>query len=132
MYQKLLNTGNQIRGTLWKIFKSEMHSTVTEVNLKGLAVKILPALADNYMYLITDKATNEAAIVDPVDPETVLKTVSEDGVTLTKVLTTHHHWDHAGGNEKLVKQFTGGSLEVFGGDDRVGAMTKKVTQGEKT
>lgn len=39
-----------------------------------------------------DETSKEAAIVDPVDPETVLKAVREEGVNLTKVLTTHHHW----------------------------------------
>lgn len=46
-------------------------------------------------------------------------------VKLTTVLTTHHHWDHAGGNEKLVKLEPG--LKVYGGDDRIGALTHKVT-----
>lgn len=44
------------------------------------------------MYLIIDKATQEAAIVDPVEPNTVLKTIQDQGIKLTKVLTTHHHW----------------------------------------
>lgn len=57
-----------------------------------MEVKILPALQDNYMYLIIDKATKEAAIVDPVEPKTVLDAVKEQGVKLTTVLTTHHHW----------------------------------------
>ena len=87
-------------------------------------VKILPALHDNYMYLIVDKATKEAAIVDPVEPKTVLQAVQEHGVKLTTVLTTHHHWDHAGGNEELVKQHPG--LQVYGGDDRIGALTNKI------
>lgn len=87
-------------------------------------IKILPALQDNYMYLLIDKATNTAAIVDPVDPPTVLQAVQESNVNLTTVLTTHHHWDHAGGNEALVKQVPG--LEVYGADDRIGALTKKV------
>ncbi|KAG6462206.1 hydroxyacylglutathione hydrolase, mitochondrial isoform X2 [Manduca sexta] len=92
-------------------------------------VKILPALQDNYMYLIVDKATNEAAIVDPVEPKTVLEAVQKQGVKLTTVLTTHHHWDHAGGNEDLVKQHPG--LQVYGGDDRIGALTQKVQHNYK-
>lgn len=87
-------------------------------------VKILPALQDNYMYLIVDKATNEAAVVDPVDPKSVLEAVEQHGVNLTTVLTTHHHWDHAGGNEELVKLKPG--LKVFGGDQRIPALTEKV------
>ncbi|XP_033333600.1 hydroxyacylglutathione hydrolase, mitochondrial isoform X5 [Megalopta genalis] len=89
-----------------------------------MKVRILPALQDNYMYLIIDEATQEAAIVDPVDPEAVLSVVKESNVNLTKVLTTHHHWDHAGGNEKLCKQMS--NLQVYGGDDRIGALTNKV------
>ena len=33
--------------------------------------------------------------------------------------------DHAGGNEKLVKLESG--LKVYGGDDRIGALTHKIT-----
>ncbi|XP_047995098.1 hydroxyacylglutathione hydrolase, mitochondrial isoform X2 [Leguminivora glycinivorella] len=92
-------------------------------------VKILPALQDNYMYLIIDNATREAAIVDPVDPNSVLMAVKEHNVNLTSVLTTHHHWDHAGGNENLVKMIP--NLTVYGGDDRIGALTNKVQHQSK-
>ena len=36
-----------------------------------MKVHILPALADNYMYLVVDEGTQEAAIVDPVEPRKV-------------------------------------------------------------
>lgn len=90
-----------------------------------MKVEVLPALTDNYMYLLIDEETKEAAIVDPVQPQKVLDAVKKHGVKLTSVLTTHHHWDHAGGNEKLVKLETG--LRVYGGDSRVGALTQKVS-----
>lgn len=93
-------------------------------------VKILPALQDNYMYLIIDKETRDAAIVDPVDPDSVLKAVEKEQVNLKQVLTTHHHWDHAGGNEKLVQSFKT-KLTVYGGDDRIGALTNKVKHNDK-
>lgn len=91
----------------------------------AMKVQLLPALTDNYMYLVIDDDTKEAAIVDPVQPQKVLDTVRKHGVKLTTVLTTHHHWDHAGGNEKLLKLEPG--LKVYGGDDRIGALTHKVT-----
>lgn len=93
-------------------------------------VKILPALQDNYMYLIIDKETRDAAIVDPVDPESVLAAVEKENVNLKQVLTTHHHWDHAGGNNKLVDNFKS-SLTVYGGDDRIDALTNKVNHADK-
>uniref|UniRef100_A0A2K5QAH2 Hydroxyacylglutathione hydrolase, mitochondrial n=1 Tax=Cebus imitator TaxID=2715852 RepID=A0A2K5QAH2_CEBIM len=90
-----------------------------------MKVEVLPALTDNYMYLVMDDETKEAAIVDPVQPQKVVEEAKKHGVKLTTVLTTHHHWDHAGGNEKLVKLEPG--LKVYGGDDRIGALTHKVT-----
>lgn len=36
--------------------------------------------------------------------------------------------DHAGGNEALVKKVSG--LTVYGGDDRIGALTDKVSHGD--
>lgn len=116
--------------------------------MAGMSVKILPALSDNYMYLIICNKTREAAIVDPVNPETVLEAVKNENVQLKSVLTTHHHYDHAvslimsltlldsismkicffqGGNEKLVSTF-GHPLTVYGGDDRIGALNKKIGQ----
>lgn len=47
------------------------HTSHSTEQLEHMFVKILPALADNYMYLIVDKATKEAAIVDPVNPNEV-------------------------------------------------------------
>ncbi|KAJ8957416.1 hypothetical protein NQ318_004896 [Aromia moschata] len=106
------------------------HSSQISLKLNKMKITILPALSDNYMYLITDENTKQAAVVDPVEPDTVLAAVQAEGVNLTKVLTTHHHWDHAGGNEDLVKK-SPNALQVFGGDKRIGALTNIVKQGDK-
>ncbi|XP_071489868.1 hydroxyacylglutathione hydrolase, mitochondrial-like [Diadema antillarum] len=90
-----------------------------------------PTSESNYMYLLVDEATKEAAIVDPVHPDKVLKAVQEQGVNLTTVLTTHHHWDHAGGNKDLLKLFPGKSLVVCGGDDRIDALNRQVGEGDE-
>ena len=44
-----------------------------------MRVRVLPALSDNYMYLLVDNKTNQAAIVDPVEPDIVMKAVEEAG-----------------------------------------------------
>lgn len=92
-------------------------------------VKILPALDDNYMYLIIDESTKEAAVVDPVEPRKVLKAVSDEGVNLKSVFTTHHHWDHAGGNAELVQLKR--DLEVYAGDANAAALTKAVSHSDE-
>lgn len=101
----------------------------TAIYSSGMKIKILPALQDNYMYLVIDEKSREAAVVDPVEPEKVIIAAKEENVKLTHVLTTHHHWDHAGGNEELCKQLK--NLTVVGSDDRIGCLTKKVSDGEE-
>ena len=64
----------------------------------GLKVAIIPVTAfqQNCSLLWCDE-TNEAAVVDPGgDLDRIEDVVKEQGVTLTKVLCTHAHIDHAG------------------------------------
>jgi len=61
-------------------------------------MRVIPvsALSDNYMYIVIDEKTKACAVVDPVEPEKLLKRIHDDGSNLTTILTTHHHYDHAG------------------------------------
>ncbi|KAF6035787.1 HAGH [Bugula neritina] len=96
----------------------------------NMKIELLPALADNYMYLLIDEKTNECAVVDPVKPPDVLAAVAKHGVKLTTVLTTHHHWDHAGGNEELNSLKPG--LTFYGGDHQIQPNTTiRVGHGDK-
>ncbi|TNN66142.1 Hydroxyacylglutathione hydrolase, mitochondrial [Liparis tanakae] len=48
-----------------------LHSAVRKSSLveqANMRVELLPALSDNYMYLLIDVESREAAIVDPVEP----------------------------------------------------------------
>lgn len=49
----------------------EGHSKPVSIVHSDMKVHILPALSDNYMYLVVDEKTQEAAIVDPVEPKKV-------------------------------------------------------------
>lgn len=76
-----------------------------------------------------------AAAVDPVEADKVLAKAEELEVQITTVLTTHSHWDHAGGNKALrdlVLSHTGKALEaVVGGEgDGVEAVTREVAHGD--
>ena len=53
----------------------------------------------NYVYLIGDPTTRQAAVVDPAwEVERIVQAAQEDGYTLAKVLITHTHQDHTGGH----------------------------------
>ncbi|OWF49053.1 Hydroxyacylglutathione hydrolase, mitochondrial [Mizuhopecten yessoensis] len=109
----------------------EYHSKPLTFSQVDMKVLLLPALKDNYMYLLIDEDTKECACVDPVEPEKVLSAVKKEGVKLTTVITTHHHLDHAGGNKELVEMARDLKLTVLGGDDRIDSLTRKVAHNDE-
>jgi glyoxylase-like metal-dependent hydrolase (beta-lactamase superfamily II) len=53
----------------------------------------------NFSYLIGDKETGEAVVVDPAyDTDALVDIVEADGMRLVGVLATHYHADHIGGS----------------------------------
>ena len=58
----------------------------------------------NFIYLIGDPQTREAAVVDPGwDVPQILRAAEQDGYRLTKAFVTHHHFDHVMGLAELLK-----------------------------
>jgi glyoxylase-like metal-dependent hydrolase (beta-lactamase superfamily II) len=53
----------------------------------------------NFVYLIGDRETGEAVVIDPAyDPAGILDVLAADGMRLTGALATHYHPDHVGGS----------------------------------
>ena len=53
----------------------------------------------NFVYLIGDRETGEAVVVDPAyDPQAILDLLAADGMRLVGALGTHFHADHVGGD----------------------------------
>ena len=75
--------------------------------MKGysLAMRIvtIPCLRDNYAYLLIDESDGRAAVVDPSEVDPVVSAVEQEGAKLRELWLTHHHWDHVGGVEGLVR-----------------------------
>ncbi len=65
--------------------------------MERLEVELLPALADNYVYLLRDSATGTTGVVDPALARPVLERLRALGRKLDWALITHHHADHIGG-----------------------------------
>ena len=90
----------------------------------------VPQLIDNYAYLVIDDTTRQAAVVDCAEAAPVLHAVREAAVELIAILPTHHHWDHIGGNEDLLKALP---LEVYGyagQGSRIPGCTREVREGD--
>eukprot|EP01098_Paradermamoeba_levis_P012123 TRINITY_DN5248_c0_g1_i1.p1 TRINITY_DN5248_c0_g1~~TRINITY_DN5248_c0_g1_i1.p1 ORF type:complete len:259 (-),score=79.56 TRINITY_DN5248_c0_g1_i1:127-903(-) len=96
-----------------------------------MKVVVVPILSDNFSYFLIDEANGVAAVVDPAEPTKVYEEAQKLKLKVTTILTTHHHWDHAGGNEQFFSLISDPNLVVVGGDDRIPALNKKVTGGDK-
>lgn len=75
----------------------------------SLEIVAVPAFADNYLWLAHDAASGETAVVDPGDPAPVLAAAYQRGWQITKILNTHWHPDHTGGN-LAIKEATGATI----------------------
>ena len=67
----------------------------------------IPALADNYIWLLHDG--HEALVVDPGVAEPVMQVLQARGLALRTILVTHHHADHVGGVAAL-REATGATV----------------------
>lgn len=112
----------------------------------AFSVTVVPTLKDNFSYLIHDHATHALAAVDTnADYAPVLKFVEEHlkaghnattAYDFSTILTTHKHYDHAGGNADLKKRLeaqsaAGAAVAVVGGvNDGIPAVTQTVREGD--
>ncbi|KAF1766642.1 hypothetical protein GCK72_006600 [Caenorhabditis remanei] len=88
-------------------------------------VKSLLRRTDNFMYIVKKNAgARKAFLVDLVNEENYQDLAEKENIDITAVLTTHHHYDHCGGNEGFRRQFP--SVPIYGGDERVPALNQPV------
>ncbi len=64
-------------------------------------IHMFPCLQDNYGFLVHCSETGVTATVDTPEVAPIEAALEARGWTLTHILNTHHHFDHAGGNEEL-------------------------------
>jgi len=62
----------------------------------------IPALNDNYIWMILNSDRRQAVIVDPGIAKPVIDKFNTLNVQLVGILITHHHWDHTNGIEALL------------------------------
>lgn len=71
-----------------------------------LLIECIPALVDNYVWLLRDTDSGCTAAVDPGADRPVLDVLARHAWRLDWILNTHHHHDHTGANLSL-KRATG-------------------------
>ena len=80
--------------------KAAPFSSTAAARMKVVPV---PVRDDNYAYLLIDDKSNKAAAIDPYDVRKITAAAEHAGVEIVAAITTHHHFDHSGGNEVRTK-----------------------------
>ena len=96
----------------------------------SIQVKQISCLDDNYGFLVHDTATGATASIDTPEVEPINKALADEGWTLTHTLNTHHHFDHAGGNEALKAQWSCQVIGAANDAERIPGIDRQVVDGE--
>jgi hydroxyacylglutathione hydrolase len=66
-----------------------------------LKIVRIPALSDNYIWLVNDPVSGETMVVDPAEAAPVLADADRRGWRISQIWNTHWHPDHTGGNAAI-------------------------------
>ncbi|WP_447955639.1 hydroxyacylglutathione hydrolase [Vreelandella sp. EE7] len=90
-----------------------------------MSVTPIPALSDNYIWLLRQDTSQNVCVVDPGEAAPVIELLEREGLSLATILITHHHHDHTGGVKELKRRYgchvigpAGSSIESL--DETVG------------
>jgi len=90
----------------------------------------IPALSDNYIWLVHEAESGETMVVDPAVAEPVLTEAKQRGWIITQIWNTHWHPDHTGGNE-AIKAATGCKVTGPAAEqDKIPTLDRTVAEGD--
>lgn len=96
----------------------------------SLEIHQFPCLDDNYGFLIHDADAGVTAAIDTPEVAAINSALEEKGWQLTHILNTHHHFDHAGGNESLKAQWGATVVGAANDAQRIPGIDIEVSDGE--
>ena len=97
--------------------------------MSNISVLTVPAFSDNYLWLIHDG--RHAVAVDPGDAGPIMAALEAHKLSLTAILLTHHHPDHVGGVEALLRHVNNPDFPVYGPrSEDIAGVTVRLGQGD--
>lgn len=90
----------------------------------------IPALSDNYIWLVHEPEAGETMVVDPAVADPVLAEADRRGWRIGQIWNTHWHGDHTGGNA-AIKAATGALVTGPAAEaGRIPTLDRQVREGD--
>ena len=95
-----------------------------------LEVVRIPALSDNYIWLMHDALSGDTVVIDPAVADPVLEAAQARGWRIGQIWNTHWHGDHTGGNA-AIKAATGCTVTGPAAEaERIDTLDRLVGEGD--
>lgn len=98
--------------------------------MPSLEIVPVPALSDNYVWLLRDIASGTVAVVDPGEAAPVEAALARRGWEPAIILLTHHHGDHVGGVAALKAAHGAAVIGAAADAHRLPALDRAVAPGD--
>ncbi|MCY7279334.1 MAG: hydroxyacylglutathione hydrolase [Sphingomonas bacterium] len=98
--------------------------------MSEVEVVAVPALSDNYIWMLRDPASGDVAVVDPGQDAPALDSANQREWRISQILTTHWHPDHIGGNS-AIKAATGAMVTGPAEAKRLSPVDRIVAEGDR-
>lgn len=95
------------------------------MNISSTYITAIPALKDNYIWMMTNVTAHTTLIVDPGDAMPVMHFLEQHHLNPLAILITHHHWDHTNGIKELTAKYT---IPVYGPENNVLDVTHRLKE----
>ena len=99
--------------------------------MADLQIHQFPCLSDNYGFLAHDAETGVTACIDTPEVGPIMEALAETGWSLTHILNTHWHPDHAGGNLEIQKATGCRIFGPKGEQERIPGIEKALQDGDE-
>jgi hydroxyacylglutathione hydrolase len=84
----------------------------------------------NFFYLVACSDTGETLAIDPIDPAMCLAAAKANGWDVTRVLNTHEHGDHTGGNDAVIAATGAKLLGPAKAEGRIAGIDEELREGD--